>query len=739
MSDRFLLTYDFRCVGVDRVASSLATIEKRVLLHNQRMTRLTGSTNRTRNVDPSTIAKRDADKLARVAEQHERRKIAIQNRSFMMEQRLREKSEREQIRSIKRVEAEQKRAAAAAARSTVRLRESFARGTIGTASRSVGSSVRAIGGMGAGALALGGGFAVAGAIQHAKSLNKAITGLANQAYREGGPSREAITKRIRGRVEAIGAGGEGSANVAEGLRTYVAKTGDLDTGLGIAQFATDLATASDANITDVFDTAGSIMLELGKRGIEGAEAVQHLTDALSVIGGQAKTGSVEFADLAKDMAKVAAATSKFGDRESFQDAFATTGALTQLAISGGAPDASEATTAVMRLADDLIERSDRFKNIGVDVFRKDKNGVRVGLRNQIDILEDVFKKTGGDLGKVQDLFGIRGMKAASPVIDMARNLGGGDVTKGIELMRQEVARFKDAKMSGKEISDSAAFRRAQADMQLDAAVEQFNTAIGHELLPVLTRLIPKFVELIPTLTRAAELFGKFVDELSSKPVATIGKLIAAKLVLDLASAGIGSAVRSAIVASVAGGGAGVAGAGGVAGATGKTSLAGVTNAVGAGVGVGAAVGGAILGGGISTFEETEAQATAGLKNLAYIREGSTVAGAQEALAQEQKRLLAMKNVDGSWGSSLFKAFTDMTPLGRIYKHTVDDPARSSAINTQTNTVSEMEAEVARKQAEAADKQMQAANKTYEAASLLAGGSRSGVAVNRSNSPSPVKP
>lgn len=667
----------------------------------------------------------------RLSEKEARHRVKVETAAERKIEQERRASRRRQLatRRERRIGALRQRQAAALAASGARDR--FARSTLGVGSRSVGGSLRAIGGMGAGALALGGGFAVSGAIGHAKELNKVITGLANQAFREDGSagSREEIAGKIRKRVTAVGAGGEGAANVTEGLRTYVAKTGDLDTGLGLSQFATDLATASDASITDVFDTAGSIMLELNKRGIKGNDALELLKESLSVIGGQAKEGSVEFADLATYMAKVTSSMSAIGGKGEFMETFKTAGALTQMAISGGAPDAAEAATAITRMSSDMIANADRFKKLGVNVFDRDSEGRAIALRNPLQILQDVFAKTGGDIEKTQALFGERGARAATPVMDLARNLGEGDAMLGIAKMLEEVARFKDASMSEKEIVGSAAFRREQSDLRFDAAIEKFNIAVGEELLPVITKLVPEFVKLIPSLTAAAKVFGHFVDDLVRNPIGTIGKVIAAKLVLDLASAGIGAAARKALtnalskipVAPTTPGGAHAPAGGFLSRPTAHAKVA----AAGMGAAIGLTVGTAIITAGVANFETGEQElkeSGSALNQLRELAKGEMTpekAEAAKRIFSEQQSRVAEISKPGMVESVFGEKFAEF--IGTRDKVQQDSQQKMLDEMRQIRN-SIMDATSAQKEA---------------AATIKASGGGTGMP-NRGSSPSPVK-
>lgn len=556
-----ILQYDFRVVGMGAVQRELRSVERAFVAHNARVARATGTRGGPYRSPAAqrSDALRGLDQIGRAARAAD---LKASRDRIRAESQATRAIERERLASIRRVQAAERRAAQA----TTRAREQFARRTVGVAGRSVGGSVRAVGGLAAMGLGIGGSIAVAGAIQKEKEARKIASQLANQAFKEGGPSREVLASQFMATARRAGAGGEGTANVLQGIARFQALTGEAEIGQGITPRAVDIATATGADIADVFSVAGEAMLIMQQRGIRGADALKKIDDILLSLAAQGKMGSIEFADLATSMSKLGASTDKFeGD---VVDLVTTMGAMAQIGKRGGAQNVEEATTSLMRLRDDLVQNAKRFKAVGVDVFTRDEQGIKTGIRHPLEVLAETAKATKGDIGKTSALLGIRGAKVADPFFGMARTLGKGDTAKGIDLALAEFNAFRKAKMSEAELTESAAYRRRQADMQFDAAMEKFNVAIGSEMLPAVTKLIPKFVELLPSLTKAAEMFAKFVDELAEKPVATIGKIIAAKLVLDLAMAGIGGAAKGAIVKAIAGAGTVTPGVGGTGGAAG---------------------------------------------------------------------------------------------------------------------------------------------------------------------------
>lgn len=752
------LTYDFRVVGLGAVQSALRSVERSFAAHNTRMMRQAGAgRGGAYRARPEIEARRgsrtivkgfdEIGKAARAAYIKEARD------RLRAEEQANRRIENERRRHLRRLAAQQEREA----RHAASARGRFMQSTIGTAGRSVGGSLRAVGGLAMAGLAVGGGFAIHGAINAEKSLRGASAALANQAFNTPGEkrSRDQIQQSVDRQARSLGiTSGLGRESVVGGLRNFAAVAGNVGAGQALLPTLTDISQATDADIGDVGKTAGQIFQTLATRidvsKPEGlAKALKQTEDIMFSMAGQAKVGSIEFKDLSTQMGKLMSATAGFeGD---VSDLAGTMGAVAQLAIAGGASSPEEAMTSIMRFRDDIIQNQKRFKAAGggmgggVNVFA-DKGMTR--LRNPEEILFDMLKTTKGSLPEVGRLFGVRAQKAVQPFQAVYTEAGGGKA--GEQAVMRILQGVRGAKISPEEIKGSAAFRRAQSDVQFNQAIEKFNNAIGSQLLPTVTRLIPEFVKLIPSLTQAAKLFGQFVDTLAKNPVGTIGKIIAAKLVLDIATAGIGKAVTGALVKAVSG--TPVAGAGGPAsvGLGGKSNILG---AAGMGAALGITVGTAILTAGIVNFEAGEAQVAASGKNVLAAEEAAKAGDTETTrriLNEEQKRLAEMQKP--GMVESGFKSGIDLltSPLGalgldpgkmdRLNRDLASraaagvgakDPSQAKSVGTNVERLRKADDEAQRV---AAKQLADAAGKLSAAGDKLAG---SGTP-NRGNAPSPVK-
>jgi hypothetical protein len=706
-----VLQYDFRVVGVGAVHRALASVEKRFAAHNASMNRATGTRAGARAVSPAAAqaaAARAAEKQAAVAIRAEQRVEAARIKQEHRVAREREKLERQyyarQLRN-------QKRAALAENAARERGRKQFARSTVGTAGRAARGALGGAATLAGGALAIGGGFAVSGAIQRQLSVEKQAAALANQAYREGGgPSREQIKTGVMQQAQTEGVRtGLGAEGMIGGLRQVTAVSGRLDIGQQLMGFMGDIANATDAGIEDVGRTVGQIVQSLAAKGTYSDEDIVAKTRNMMLgMAGQAKVGSIEFGDLAQNMGKVMSSTAGFAGE--IDQLVISLGAMSQLAVAGGASSAEEAMTAIMRFRDDLIGNQDRFKSAGVNVWA-DKG--RTKIRDPMQIVEEVLSKTGGDLSKADKLFGIRSMKAFQPFQEAFVGAGGGEA--GSAAVMKLLSSVTGAKMSEGELKQSSGFRVSQGDRQFAIAMENLNSAMGEKLLPVLTEMIPKFAELVPLLVKAAEAFAKFVKWIGENPYQNIGLLIAGKITADIAAAAIGSKVSAALVRLIGGAKVPPVPGGGGGGGAGGPRIGGA--AMG-GVGMGLAVGGAILAHGIGSYEGGQAGLRSSGEMLNTVRSAGVddLPEVQRIVEEQRRRATDEKK-------SVSESVLGKTLGGGVAN--LLDPDRESRTKTQDAFLAEMEEKFRALQV-AADKLRTAAD------------SVSSVTPNRGNGPSPVK-
>lgn len=534
------LEWDFRVTNANVVERALAGIERRVIVHNQRVARSLGQTTKTpssrtlqaaRGVGPEVAA---AEKVAQAKMRAEAKVDAyIRKAEFKRARDLEKaaeraaaKAERDAIRAAKRIaaaeERERKKAEKAAKASQIRT------------GRAIGNSVTgAIGGVGrlaGAALGIGGGFAVAGAIENQMSEEAKASQLANQA---GTPSDK---KQIL--TDARSVKGFTGAEALSGMEAIVTKTGDLKLARTIIGDLGTLALATGSDLGDLGATAGQVFNVLKDQIQDPKEQLSELKSIMGTLAQQGAMGAVEIRDLAVNFGKLGAATRGFEGGSS--NLLKTMGAFAQVAVArGGASSSEEAATASARLAGDIVTNKKKFQALGIDIKSKTD---KTKLRDPVEIIAEVLGKTGGDIEKTSGLFGMESKKifaGLSPVFAEAEKRKKGS---GVDAVKAEVAKYASAFSSDDSLNTRANSRLDDSDLQFKEAMKQFNAEVGSKLLPAITKLIPKIAELAPTMGRLAEKAVAFAEFFEKNPLAGIGAIMAAQVTADMARAGLGNLV-----------------------------------------------------------------------------------------------------------------------------------------------------------------------------------------------------
>jgi hypothetical protein len=574
-----LLSYDFAVTNQHLLGQVLASNERRIAQHNARVSRLVGTpVSRAGRLGASpqfdahvkARAVHEAG-LAKAAMQLDRQRNAALVQLYRAEQRQKLQGERAIQREGMRLDRERtaaakaldrqrstalfaqhragERAAAGLARRERMDRRAIAGAVTGRIGRSLGNTLSGVGSMAVGALGIGGSIAAGSAISTQISETARASQLANQAGRP----------EIKGQLlrEAQGTKGFTGMEALEGMGAFTDVTGDLDAARAALPELAQLSLATGAALNDLGAAAGNAFIPLADKIKDPQARMKALLTTMRAIAGQGAVGAVEVKDLAVEMAGLAAATNKFsGDPASL---IKSVGAMAQAARQrGGAGTAAEAVTSVSRFVADIASKPELFEKSGIKIGTRDKAGALTQLDDPQEIMVRMLQKTGGDLGKVSNLFGVyaeRAVAGFSPLYSQAEaaNMALPEAQRekrgaaGEKAVRGEFKRLLAAELTPDQQRERAASRLADPDLQFKEAMKQFNAAIGSELLPVLTRLIPEFTKLLPTLTKGASALAGFVESIIKDPITGIGKLIAAKVVLDLAGAGIGAAARSTLV------------------------------------------------------------------------------------------------------------------------------------------------------------------------------------------------
>jgi hypothetical protein len=415
-------------------------------------------------------ARRAADAKIREAERARRHVDGIRTRHFLAEQRQQEKLEQ--------------RAARRRAESIGTLKDVAS-----------GMFLGGMGAFGAAGMALVGGAARKQFALESKTRDIAIS--------TRGSGQEAVDPGMLAKEfqrTAAASPGQTAEGIADAVKAFTTKTGDLATARKLQGTFATLASASGTDAKDIGASAADLMQKFGIKD-EG-----EMQNALGKLYMQGKAGSFELSDAAAKFPMMAAAAQRFG-LDKGAKGVATLGGLSQIAReSTGSAD--QAGTAVEAMFRQLVSKSTDLKSKGVEVFQK--NGQ---ARDIQDVLVDTISKVGGnDLAAkkvgLQKVFGDEGIRAISPLIDAFAQA----VKEGkdpVQALRDKLAAAIDVTGAWTDVQKDAATRQQSAEAKLSAAWESLSAKLGTSVTPVLT----KFVEALntPAFQSALDLLALNVD------------------------------------------------------------------------------------------------------------------------------------------------------------------------------------------------------------------------------------
>ena len=379
------------------------------------------------------------------------------------------------------------------------------------------------------------GFGVDVDVFSAMGRARATSDLAGRATRSAATARGEIAKPedIAATVKAIQEGGDKAKlayqDMGAGLEDFVAKSADLKTGNAVLARMGVIAQATGANVKDLLSAGGDVNRELE----DSPDRAERLLAIMRLVAKQGAMGNVEVKDLARYMGRITATAFMYeGDKDRN---IGILGALAQVAMKGGATSAADATRSAAAFARDMTKAKslEQFEKAGIDVFA-DKT--RTKLKAPEEIIAQTLEKTGGDLGKMSELYrNDVSKRILLGFANISQSAGGG--AKGIEAVRNEFKRYSTT-MSQSEM-DAQAATALSGDT---AAAQQFKNdleKIGGELS---RELAPALKELAPVARDAARGLGSLVAFGASHPETAI----TAAIVASIGKAALGDAVGKAV-------------------------------------------------------------------------------------------------------------------------------------------------------------------------------------------------
>lgn len=495
----------------------------------------------------SNETKRAAASAARDIERQRKEDIRIRNLINNLEVKDWQKKEAEKTRVARQEAAKRRRddereirrkrhLANQEVRTVRRSRESTGRGAL----RSAGGTARNVLGMGGTVLGVAGGIGAAMALDKTLSNEDTAIDIVNassvntKGRNAAGVQEEAGKLALSKRVM--------SEDVLGAIQKFQAPTGNLDQAMQAMPQLIDLARGTGTALSDMAEAAGRVI------AADENMSLDNLMTTMRTIAGQGKRGAVEIRELASAMAKLTGAAGLIGGDKG--KAIAELGAISQMAVkAGGAQGGEEAGTAVSRFVNQASEKAGNFPGVSI----KDASGMVESPRKIIEELID--KSQGGRKFDITD-FGIEGNKAVLGFLS-TYNSAMGDHAEKMKAVRTEFDKFlgPGAVMSKTEVDTAAQKRMASGSSQLAEATEKFHQAVGRELLPAVTDLVPQFVKLLPSVVDVTKALVRFLKFFAENPVTTIGLLVGGAIVKDIIAAKVGERVAAALSTVVGGKGA----------------------------------------------------------------------------------------------------------------------------------------------------------------------------------------
>ena len=409
-----------------------------------------------------------------------------------------------------------------------------------------------------GALTVGGGFAVAGALREEMRFGEAVAQTANAAFVEGDPNRTRA-KADPAMIAALATHVQMGTNISkvdavQALHKYVNLASDLtgmseinpETGRSNLEEMGRISKGSGAAFGDLMTAAG--YLKAQNPAMTSADLNLRMRQ---MVGAGAK-GDIAISDMAKYANLATANAGQFaGDLGENQ---AKMLGLTQ--IAGRVADPAEAAESVNKLAFDVSKHADKMAAAGIKVTNKAGK-----ILDPADLIGNLFQATGGNIGKLSDL----GIEARSARVfeGLQRNYDEAEAVKkgtGAAAVRREVADYEHINFSQGAADTNFQNVMSTDTERLSGALLHFEEVVAHAALPAFEKFVDSLSSHQSDIDAIITGLGKFATALIEHPIGSILAAIAANVGKDVAAAAIGKAIQDKITSmlgSAMGGPAGV--------------------------------------------------------------------------------------------------------------------------------------------------------------------------------------
>jgi hypothetical protein len=550
---------DFAARGVMETLRAFDRIEERIV----RMERATGAQAKTTSRERVETTKREVNereraynKLQADEEKADRKRRA----SFAKEVK---RAADEEIREGKRVAREVEKLeqwklrvrqrssemagqyAAKQAAAELRQHEQMVQRLSRGATRALGKGVGAVGniaGMGVTAMGIGGGFVLGDAVRRQLSAENAAAQLLNSATIGGKAPAGASVASIQGQAsQASRQYGVDKTELIGAVQNYVAKSSDYAGGMENMGFFAKLSKATGTKLEDITSAAG--ILRAQNKNLSAGDAQQMLLDLTE----QGKQGAVEITDLAS-LAGGLASTRGLYEGSSTENQRKLL-ALAQITRTEGT-SAEEAMIGVKDLGTEAVKKAGKAK---APQWLKDAVDHKSGkIKGGPEALIDAaLMGTGGNLGKLIDVFDAKGARAFERLAPIFQAAGGGKA--GLAAVHAETDPILNARGSQANLDKQYDTVMSQPAERFAKALNEVITVAEDKLEPWLEKFADKLPELIPKFEAIIDEAGKLAEWFAENPFKGIGAIVALAVGKEMAAAGISVAVEKALSTQLGGG------------------------------------------------------------------------------------------------------------------------------------------------------------------------------------------
>lgn len=367
-------------------------------------------------------------------------------------------------------------------------------------------------------------------VSKAVSAETKAVNIVNQAAMSGQEMGAGAAPALITKARAIADAAKVDANATlDVLGAFQAKSSDLKTGEDVLERLAKLAKISGTSFEDMGTAAGSVNAQLD----DTPDRAERLVAIMAHLTKQTADGSVEMSDYAKYVGVIAAQAKAYTG--SFDKNIGQLGALSQMAMLGGAYSAAMATGAAASFNKDLTKDKTlkTWNEAGINVFADEG---KTQLKDVEDIIIEYTRAKGADRAELAKFFpNVVSKRAVSNSLDVYQAAGGG--AAGEAAIRAEFAKFRAT-------LDSGTVDKLYKNQEGTTAnkVQDFNNKLEAIAASMSERLFPALEAIAPRALQVAEALGKMIEFAGANP----GAAIVAAITASIAKAAIGNAVSSAI-------------------------------------------------------------------------------------------------------------------------------------------------------------------------------------------------